>query len=415
MSPADLRIEELLFAPGLGAFYYDDQAAIAAGATLDGFVYRGQPVTPGFKQIRMPAESLSIGLRLCDGFIAWGDMMSVQYSGAGGREAGFSADRARQIVERHLRSRMIGSSVASFVPMCDALFEGARECGPAIEYGLSQALLRAVAHARRKTMAEVLCEEFERPVVAKAVPIYAQSGDERVPNTDKMILKRVDVLPHGLINSAAKFGPSGATFLQFLDYVSSRVRSLGGPHYRPTLHFDLYGWVGRELGLNIGAITDFVVKAAAAAAPFTLHLESPADFGEREAHLRGYSDLIAAVTDSGCGARIVVDEWCNTLDDVQAFVAARAAHIVQIKSPDVGSLADIARAVNVCKVNGVGAYVGGSCTETDLSCRATVHVAVAMQADMMLAKPGMGVDEALSITGNEQRRLLAVLASRERG
>jgi methylaspartate ammonia-lyase len=39
----------------------------------------------------------------------------------------------------------------------------------------------------------------------------------------------------------------------------------------------------------------------------------------------------------------------------------------------------------------------------------SVHVAVATQADMMLAKPGMGVDEAISIVGNEQSRLLALL------
>ena len=149
MSFAELRIDELLFAPGLGAFYYDDQAAIAAGAALDGFVYSGPPVTAGFMQVRMPAESLSIGLRLSDGHIAWGDMMSVQYSGAGGRESGFSADKARQIVEQRLRSRMIGLSVANFVPACDGLFDDVRGCGPAIEYGVSQALLRAAAHARR--------------------------------------------------------------------------------------------------------------------------------------------------------------------------------------------------------------------------------------------------------------------------
>ncbi|TJV20320.1 MAG: methylaspartate ammonia-lyase, partial [Mesorhizobium sp.] len=44
--------------------------------------------------------------------------------------------------------------------------------------------------------------------------------------------------------------------------------------------------------------------------------------------------------------------------------------------------------------------------------QASVHVSVATQADMMLAKPGMGVDEAFSIVGNEQDRLLAILNRR---
>ncbi|TIU10472.1 MAG: methylaspartate ammonia-lyase, partial [Mesorhizobium sp.] len=68
--------------------------------------------------------------------------------------------------------------------------------------------------------------------------------------------------------------------------------------------------------------------------------------------------------------------------------------------------------VLLCKANKVGAYVGGSCTETDLSAQASVHISVATQADMMLAKPGMGVDEAFSIVGNEQNRLLAILNRR---
>ena len=108
----------------------------------------------------------------------------------------------------------------------------------------------------------------------------------------------------------------------------------------------------------------------------------------------------------------MADERCNTLDDIRLFAEAGAAHLVQIKMPDVGSIADTARAVLLCKRHGVGAYVGEGCAETDLSARVSVHIAVATQADMMLAKPGMGVDEGISIVGNEQARLLAILRHR---
>jgi methylaspartate ammonia-lyase len=39
-------------------------------------------------------------------------------------------------------------------------------------------------------------------------------------------------------------------------------------------------------------------------------------------------------------ARIVVDERCNTLEDIQLFAAAHASDVIQIKMPDVGSIAD---------------------------------------------------------------------------
>ncbi|MDX8483445.1 methylaspartate ammonia-lyase, partial [Mesorhizobium sp. VK24D] len=81
-----MQIKDVLLAPGNGAFFYDDQAAIRSGATHDGFIYVGEPTTPGFNSIRIPASSLSIGLILPDETVVWGDMMNVQYSGAGGRD-----------------------------------------------------------------------------------------------------------------------------------------------------------------------------------------------------------------------------------------------------------------------------------------------------------------------------------------
>jgi methylaspartate ammonia-lyase len=125
--------------------------------------------------------------------------------------------------------------------------------------------------------------------------------------------------------------------------------------------------------------------------------------------LERYAEIVRELERLGSDARIVVDEHCNTVEDVESFAKRRAAHVVQIKTPDVGSITDIVRAVLHCKAYGVGAFVGGSCVETDLSARVSTHVAVATQADMMLAKPGMGVDEGISIVGNEQSRLLATL------
>jgi methylaspartate ammonia-lyase len=224
-----------------------------------------------------------------------------------------------------------------------------------------------------------------------------------------MILRRVDVLPHGLINSREKFGRRGEAFLEFAGWVARRVRDLGGEEYAPTLHFDVYGWIGLEIGLSPADIAAFIARTADSLGPFRLNIESPADYGSTELQLERYAAIVHRLRALGSSARIVVDEYCNTVGDVENFAKHRAAHAVQIKTPDVGSIIDIVRGVLHCKAHGVGAFVGGSCVETDLSARVSTHVAVATQADMMLAKPGMGVDEGISIVGNEQNRLLAVL------
>lgn len=407
-------IKDVILAPGNGSFFYDDQAAIRAGTPHDGFLYKGVPLTPGFTSVRMPSRSLSIGLVLSDDVVVWGDMMSVQYSGAGGRDPVFQVEPIEAFTRSVVIPRLLTADVSSFLRCCERILSHHEDkrLPLAIEYGVSQALLRAAAHHARTTLAEVVCSEFSLPLPERSVPIYAQSGDAREINVDKMILKSVDVLPHGLINSREQFGASGETFRSFVKWVARRIREIGEPGYHPVLHFDVYGWIGLEIGLEAEKIADFIAKLADEVPGHRLHIECPADFGSKEAQLDEYARIVALLRARGSAARIVVDERCNTLEDIRLFATAKAAHLIQIKMPDVGSIADTARAVLVCKGNGVGAYVGGSCTETDLSARAAVNVAVATQADMMLAKPGMGVDEGISIVRNEQSRLLSTLSYR---
>ena len=57
------------------------------------------------------------------------------------------------------------------------------------------------------------------------------------------------------------------------------------------------------------------------------------------------------------------------------------------------------------------AHIGGSCSETERSAQVSVHVALGAGADQLLAKPGMGVDEGLSIVRNEMERALALSAA----
>lgn len=223
-----------------------------------------------------------------------------------------------------------------------------------------------------------------------ALPIYAQSGDQRVVNVQKMILKRVDILPHGLINSPEKFGCKGEVFKEFAQWVAVQVKHVNVAAYKPILHFDLYGNVGRAFDADPVRIASFIAEVAEAVSPYKFHIEAPADFGSTEAQIEGFLKIKDHLKIIGCDAKIVADEWCDGLDDVRKFAENGAADIIQIKMPDIGSVTKSLEAILLCKAHGIGAYLGGSCVETDLSSRVSVHVAVAGQADMQLAKPGMG-------------------------
>ncbi|RVB86805.1 methylaspartate ammonia-lyase, partial [Mesorhizobium sp. M7A.F.Ca.CA.002.04.1.1] len=259
-----MQIKDVILTPGNGAFFYDDQAAIRAGVGQDGFVYVGEPLTPGFRDIRVPAACLSVGLVLEDDMVAWGDMMGVQYSGAGGRDPLFDVGAIMDLTSRVVVPRLLNIDASSFLTACSSVFDlhTGKRLPLCIEYGVSQALLSAAAHAARRTMAEVVCSEFCLSMPHRRVPIYCQSGDAREINVDKMILKGVDVIPHGLINSRSKFGVGGETFLDFVKWVAHRVKQIGQPDYSPVLHFDVYGWIGMEIGLDVQRIADFISKVA---------------------------------------------------------------------------------------------------------------------------------------------------------
>ena len=105
----------------------------------------------------------------------------------------------------------------------------------------------------------------------------------------------------------------------------------------------------------------------------------------------------------------MADEWCNTYQDIIDFTDAGSCHMVQIKTPDLGSIHNIVDAVLYCNKKGMEAYQGGTCNETDISARTCVHVAIASRPMRMLIKPGMGFDEGMNIVFNEMSRTIAQL------
>jgi methylaspartate ammonia-lyase len=127
----------------------------------------------------------------------------------------------------------------------------------------------------------------------------------------------------------------------------------------------------------------------------------------RQAQIEAMKELREYVRFRKMKVQLVADEWANTLDDIHAFIQAGAADMIQVKMPDLGGVHNSVEAVLACQAGGVGAFLGGSCAETDLSARVAAHVALATRPNMIMAKPGMGVDEGVTIVQNEMTRTLA--------
>ena len=408
-----MRIADVLAVPVRGGFFTDDQAAILAGAEHEGFGYVGEPRTPGFTAIRQPAQALSVLLVLADGSVEHGDCAAVQYSGVGGRDPVFDAASARRVVLETVAPELRGRDVTDFRTLAEDLDRAPLHT--AVRYGLSQAVLAVAARHQRRTMAEVVRDEYATGVDLVPVPLYGQTGDDRHVNAEKMVRHGVDVLPHGLFNSVDLVGPDGGRLADYLTWLVARIAELAPtPDYRPRLQVDVYGTLGLAFGGDVPAVAAYLARLGELCAPHPLAVEHPVDGGSRDAQVAVSAQLRTELARLGSPVRVVVDEWCNTLDDVRAFLAADAADVVQVKTPDLGSLTNTAQALLEVRASGVEAFCGGSCAETDRSAQITAHVAMACGASQVLAKPGMGLDEGLMVVGNEMARTAALARLRLR-
>ncbi|MFN2168835.1 MAG: methylaspartate ammonia-lyase, partial [Anaerolineae bacterium] len=285
----------------------------------------------------------------------------------------------------------------------------------AVRYGLSQALLGAVAAARNVSMAELLAEEWGLPLPAAAVPVHAQSGSERYYNAEKMIARRVASLPHALVDDIpGQVGKQGAEMTRYLRWLSQRIATLGGNDYQPVIHLDLHGALGRLYDGHVGPMVVQLQAWELAARPYCLRIESPVLQESRQAQIKAMKVLRSAAGLREVNVELVADEWANNLGDILAFLEAGAADMIQIKMPDLGSIHNTVDAVLACKAAGIGALLGGSSTETELSACISAQVALATQPDLIMAKPGVGTDEAISLVQNEMARTLGWIHQRVR-
>jgi methylaspartate ammonia-lyase len=325
----------------------------------------------------------------------------------------FLAEDGIATIEQHLKPWLIGQDVSRFRELAEIIdrmtIEG-RPLHTALRYGLTQALLDATAKTHHVTMSEIVRNEYDiADDVYRRIPLFAQTGDDRYTNVDKMILKEVEVMPHALINNIdTKLGRDGELLKKYVGWLRNRVLQLRiRSDYEPIFHIDVYGTIGIIFDHDIDRILAYLYELEELASPFLLRIEGAIDGGDRTSTMEYLRELTRRIDADGHRVEIVADEWCNTLDDVKYFADHKAGHMLQVKTPDLGGVNNVIEALLYCDQLGIGAYSGGTCNETDVSARVTTAIAIACNAKQCLAKPGMGTDEGIMIVHNEMNRILA--------
>ncbi len=397
----DIPIARISLALGIGGFWVNDQPAIQAGAEPDGFFFRGNPLSQGFEAIREPSVAYCVSIELAGGQLAYGDCTTVLNAGYAGRPQPLRAANLPR-VQADLKAAFDGKSFPSFrdAAKCLETLELEQTLAIPVAFGVSQALLSAAAVVRGVTMAQVLMDEFDVRQRYDAPGFAGSCGGDWQKNVDKAIARRVDMFPQSAIQTPAEC----QRLPDFVSWILGRIEKFGASDYKPDLHFDFHASLGRMLGNDEDKVCAYLSEIVERAKPYQVYFEDPllaetaAEACERMGRLRERLDT------RGPHCHLIADEWANAPGEMKRFAQAKAAHAIQIKMPDNGSILKTIEAIQLCRENDILPYLGGSCNETDISSRVTVHIGMAFGAWRMLTKPGLGFDEGLMVMTNEMNR-----------
>lgn len=400
------QIDSVGMVEGIGGFWIADQEAVQSGAQADGFFFKGKTTSPLFAAVRTPSVAYCIALRLPGGHRAYGDCMTVANLGLGGRPDPLRVD-ALPAIRDAVVQRLQGARFTGFRDACRMLDEWPASLGGRpVAYGMSQAFLNAAALTSGMTPADVLRHEYGITETYDRPGFAASCGPDWYKNADKAIARGVSMLPHAAMQTADECR-------RLPEYASWLVQRIGeipsAPGYKPDLHFDFHASLGRLLDNDEAQMVDYLADVVNRAKGYQVYFEDPLfarsapEAAERNASLRRRLEA------SGLDCRLIADEWANAPGEMALFTKNQAVHGIQIKVPDNGSLAITIENLRLCQRDGLLAYLGGSCNETDISVRTTVHVGLAFGAWRLFTKPGLGIDEGLMILTNELNRAEAGL------
>jgi len=404
-----LRIKNVIAVPASGSYYCEDVSALQDSPLPLADRYFAPAKHPSFKFLREPGEAVSVGVVLENGVVAWGDCVGVAYGGKAGRDPVFRAQDGMRWVLETVKQKLVEREVDFFRDLTGYEGQCAERLPVAVAYGVSQALLQATALVSGLTPTEVICREWDLPLPTKAVPLHAQSGSERYGTVDRMIARRISSLPHGLVDDIPEqLGDKGEKLVEYVAWIATRLARTGSD-YTPTIHIDVHGAIAKLFKNDTAEILGLLLKLERAARPYTLRMESVVMEDSLEGQIARFAELRRELELRGSKVQLVADEWANDFSQIAAFADAKAVHMVQVKMPDLGGLQHSIEAVLYCRNKGVDSFLGGSCNETEQSARLSAHVALATQPTIVMAKPGMGVDEGIVLVGNEMARTLATL------
>ena len=214
-----------------------------------------------------------------------------------------------------------------------------RPLHPALQYGLTAALLQAVAAANRLSVAELIAKEYGLPPPDTAVPLQITLNDENIQIAHTILTSHVAALVYttSKMNDKAALGANGERLQQHIRQVAAWLPELDAT-FQPCLHLDLRGSFGTLFENNGGKVLGALYGLEQAAKPYVLYVQNPVWLANREAQIEHLEQLKSYLLMRRMKLNLVADVWVDSLADVELFTSPKICHAVHIELPRLGNL-----------------------------------------------------------------------------
>lgn len=281
----------------------------------------------------------------------------------------------------------------------------------ALRYGVSQALLAAVATSRRQSIAEVVAAEYGLPLPETAVAIHLEIAEAHTITVDPMLIHS-----WGYTTASQDFkselGKNAQRLQRYVRELKTYFATTTGESYRPTIHLDVRGGLGQLYDNDTGKILGALFGLEKAAAPYPLRVANPIIAADRETQAQKLRQLKEYLRLRRMKLQLVGGADIHTVDDAITLARSQVVDLIHLPVPQLGSLHQAIAAVQACQDQGMGVLLDGSTAATGVAMRILCHVALAVQPDFIMVKSGRREDKDLALVHNEMARTVAEIAVR---
>lgn len=263
-----------------------------------------------------------------------------------------------------------------------------RPLHPALQYGLTAALLCAVAAVNGRTVAGQVAQEYELASPDTAVPLHIALNDENIQTAYPILTSHVAALGYTTSknNHKANLGSNGERLQQHVRQVAAWLPTLNEA-FKPMLYLNLQGGLGELFANNAGRVLGALSGLEQAAKPFGLFIQNPIWRESREAQATHLEQLRSFTAVRKMSLKLVADAWVDTLAAAQLFADPKVCHMVHIELPRLGNLDSGITAVLHTKAQNQPLILSGE--DNSL----TTHIALATRPNLLCGSPQLHYNE----------------------